>query len=151
MNQIKKGFFLDINDDYIEIPEERFKKKSDSFHTNYILNYDDKDLIFYLALKVKGIKESVASAIPAYIEDFQDIFSSKHGLENFKNNKGKLALTVKQISDFDKIVKEYFPKKITDIRKAWTSVLIYDFVKEFDNIDLKNLALNLDYTRFMKN
>ena len=109
MNQIKKGFFLDINDDYIEIPEERFKKKSDSFHTNYILNYDDKDLIFYL------------------------------------------ALTVKQISDFDKIVKEYFPKKITDIRKAWTSVLIYDFVKEFDNIDLKNLALNLDYTRFMKN
>ena len=25
------------------------------------------------------------------------------------------------------------------------------FVKEFDNIDLKNLALNLDYTRFMKN
>ena len=85
-------------------------------------NYDDKELILYLVLKVHGIGEVTAKGIPAYIKNFQDIFLSNHMLENFKNNKGKSVLTAKQISDFDKIVKEYFPKKITDIHKAWVSV-----------------------------
>jgi hypothetical protein len=110
------------------------------------MDYDEKDLIVYICKKISGVGEKIATAVSVYLENLSNLFNNIDKLSDLRKVNGKTLLNSKQIKDLYKILNEYFPKPLIDIRYAWISVLIRDFVKnsikEIQETSLDNLLIN---------
>ena len=110
------------------------------------MNYDEKDLMIYICKKLSGVGEKTASAISVYLENLSNLFDNIHGLNKLRKISGKSVLNSRQITELNKILNEYFPQKIMDVRQAWISVLIRDFaknsIKEIQETILATLLIN---------
>ncbi|MBU1626054.1 hypothetical protein KKB18_01675 [bacterium] len=110
------------------------------------MKYDESDLIVYICEKISGVGEKTACSIAIHLENVLYFLNNVDKLNDFKKANGKSVLNLKQISELKVILKEYFPQTITDIRQAWVSVLIRDFVKncikEIQSNMLDNLLIN---------
>ncbi|MCD6456677.1 MAG: hypothetical protein J7K81_07830 [Methanophagales archaeon] len=110
------------------------------------MRYSEEELISYLCKKVPGIGDKTADAIAVYLGDMESLFENTDELNHLCNLRGKSVVSNMQIKEIKKITGYYFPQPISDLRKAWISVLIRDFVKnsmeEIENTDLDNLLIN---------
>jgi len=110
------------------------------------MNYDEKDLIVYICKKVSGVGEKIATTVSVYLENLSNLFDNIDKLNKLQKVSGKEVLSSNQILELEKILKEYFPQKVTDVRQAWISVLIRDFVKnsikEIQETTLDTLLIN---------
>lgn len=110
------------------------------------MNYDEKDLIAYICKKISGVGEKTAITISVYLENFSNLFENIDKLKELRKASGKNILSPEQISELQKILREYFPQKIIDLRQAWISVVIRDFVKnsikEIQETTLDTLLIN---------
>lgn len=108
--------------------------------------YNEKDLIVYICKKVSGIGDKTANAISVYLETLSNLFNEIVKLKELKKVNGKSVLNSQQIEELDNVMKEYLPIKISDIKQAWVSVLIRDFVKnsiqEIQATTLDTLLIN---------
>lgn len=110
------------------------------------MKYDEKDLIVYICKKINGVGAKTATAISVYLENLSNLFDNIDKLSNLRKVSGKSVLDSKQIIELNSILNEYFPRKVKDIREAWISVLIRDFVKnsirEIKETSLDALLIN---------
>jgi len=110
------------------------------------MRYSEEELISYLCKKVPGIGDKTADAIAVYLGDMESLFENTDELNHLCNLRGKPVVSNVQIKEIKKITGYYFHQPISNLRKAWISVLIRDFVKnsmeEIENTDLNNLLIN---------
>ncbi len=110
------------------------------------MKYDEKDLIVYMCKKIDGVGDKTATAISVYLENFCNLFDNIDKLNELRKVNGKKLLDSAQIEALSKIINEYFPQKVLNIRYAWISVLIRDFVKnaikEIQETALDTLLIN---------
>ncbi len=110
------------------------------------MKYTEEDLIIYLCKKVTGIGDKTATTIAVYLENIENLFDHIETLYDLRKVNGKKILNDNQIDELRKILTEYFPEKIINLKRAWISVLIRDFVKnsiqEIRETDLNTLLIN---------
>jgi len=110
------------------------------------MKYTEEDLIIYLCKKVTGVGDKTATTIAVYLENIENLFDHIETLYDLRKVNGKKILNDNQIDELRKILTEYFPEKIINLKRAWISVLIRDFVKnsiqEIRETDLNTLLIN---------
>jgi len=110
------------------------------------MKYTEEDLIIYLCKKVAGVGDKTATAIAVYLESLENLFDRVKTIHDLRKVNGNKVLNDTQIDVLQQILTEYFPRKIVDLKRAWISVLIRDFVKnsirEIHETDLNTLLIN---------
>ena len=110
------------------------------------MKYTEEDLIVYLCKKVAGVGEKTATAVAVYLGSMENLFDRIETIHDLKKVNGKKVLNDNQIDELKTILKEYFPQRITELKRTWISVLIRDFVKnsirEIRETDLNTLLIN---------
>lgn len=110
------------------------------------MKYTEEDLIVYLCKKVAGVGDKTANAIAVYLESMENLFDRIETIHDLRKVNGKKVLNDNQIDELQKILTEYFPQKITELKRVWISILIRDFVKnsirEIRETDLNTLLIN---------
>lgn len=110
------------------------------------MKYTEEDLIVYLCKKVAGVGDKTANAIAVYLESMGNLFDRIETIHDLRKVNGKKVLNDNQIDELQKILTEYFPQKITELKRVWISILIRDFVKnsirEIRETDLNTLLIN---------